>query len=162
MLCKLVVCFGICRDVSRWSLGTMRIIIAHANHSFPFQKKRRGKTCFQGRKKERKKGNLLNFFWKKEKRSGEWMCLACYRSSFPMIHLVKGVFLLCFREVCGVVGSIVGCSLVSAISSSFSQIVFPPSTCARSAHYNPEKSFWLLFCILHFCDEELRILPSLW
>jgi len=61
----------------------------------------------------------------KKKRSGECVCLACYRKSLPMVHLFKGVFLFCFGKVCGVVGSIIGCSLASAISSSFPKLFVP-------------------------------------
>jgi len=33
-----------------------------------------------------------------------------------MVHLIKGVFLLCFSRVCGIVGSIVGCSLAMPLA----------------------------------------------
>ena len=71
-----------------------------------------------------------------------------------MIHLVKGVFLLCFREVCGVIGSVISCSLALVVSSSLPKL-FVPLLPMPLAPLQPWEV--LLIFVLHSASSRWRI-----
>ena len=102
--------------------------------------------------KKKKKANLLKFLWKRKEVMNEcvWHVIVVH-SQWSICLRVYSYFVL---GKCGVVGSIIGCSLASAVSSSFPKL-FARLLLMPLAPLQSWKVPWII--VLHIAFSRWRI-----